>query len=55
MLEKQDETINVIRVESEKTREVIEGRLEEDVEWLKVEISEIKTSLDKVKAKVGMV
>jgi len=55
MLEKQDETINVIRKESEKTREVIEGRLEEDVEWLKVEISEIKTSLDKVKAKVGMV
>ena len=55
MLEKQDETINVIREESEKTREVIEGRLEEDVEWLKVEISEIKTSLDKVKAKVGMV
>ncbi len=54
MLEKQDETINVIREESEKTREVIEGRLEEDVEWLKVEISEIKTSLDKVKAKVGM-
>ncbi|MGB7534056.1 MAG: acylphosphatase [Halobacteriota archaeon] len=55
MLEKQDETINVIREESEKTREVIEGRLEEDVEWLKVESSEIKTSLDKVKAKVGMV
>lgn len=55
MLGKQDETINVIREESEKTREVIEGRLEEDVEWLKVEISEIKTSLDKVKAKVGMV
>ncbi|MBA7534103.1 hypothetical protein ES705_26349 [subsurface metagenome] len=71
-LAKQDETINAIREESEKTRETIEKvsevvseegektrevikeRIEEDVEWLKAEIIEIKTTLDKVKVKVGM-
>ncbi len=55
MLEKQDETITAIREESEKTREVIKGKIEEDVEWLKAEIIEIKTTLGKVKERVGMV
>jgi acylphosphatase len=41
--------------EGEKTREVIKGRIEEDVNWLKAEIVEIKTTLGKVKEKVGMV
>ncbi len=56
MLEKQDETITAIREESEKkTREVIKGKIEEDVEWLKAEIIEIKTTLGKVKERVGLV
>ncbi len=65
-LEKQDETINALREESAKTREVlkeespkmrevIKGRIEEDVEWLKSEIIEMKTTLGRVKAKVGVV
>jgi len=56
--EKTRETIGkvseVVSEEGEKTREVIKERIEEDVEWLKAEIIEIKTTLDKVKVKVGM-
>ncbi|MGB2728734.1 MAG: acylphosphatase [Halobacteriota archaeon] len=56
--EKTRETIEkvseVVSEEGEKTREVIKERIEEDVEWLKAEIIEIKTTLDKVKVKVGM-
>ncbi|MEA2074437.1 MAG: acylphosphatase [Euryarchaeota archaeon] len=44
MLEKQDETINAIREESGKTRMVVSE-----------EVTEIKTTLRKVKEKVGMV
>ncbi|MGB2841923.1 MAG: acylphosphatase [Halobacteriota archaeon] len=56
--EKTRETIEkvseVVSEEGEKTREVIKERIEEDVEWRKAEIIEIKTTLDKVKVKVGM-
>ena len=55
MLSKQDMLINVVREESEKVRNVIKERFEEDMKWLKLEISEIKTSLDKIKEKVGIV
>jgi len=55
MLSKQDMLINVVREESEKVRNVIKERFEEDMKWLKSEISEIKTSLDKIKEKVGIV
>ena len=55
MLGKQDMLINVVREESEKVRNVIKERFEEDMKWLKLEISEIKTSLDKIKEKVGIV
>ena len=55
MLGKQDMLINVVREESEKVRNVIKERFEEDMKWLKSEISEIKTSLDKIKEKVGIV
>lgn len=56
--EKTRETIEkvseVVSEEGEKTREVIKERIEEDVEWLKAEIIEIKTTLGKLKVKVGM-
>ena len=55
MLSKQDMLINVVREESEKVRNVIKERFEEDMKWLKLEISEIKTSLNKIKEKVGIV
>ena len=55
MLGKQDMLINVVREESEKVRNVIKERFEEDMKWLKLEISEIKTSLNKIKEKVGIV
>ena len=55
MLGKQDMLINVVREESEKVRNVIKERFEEDMKWLKSEISEIKTSLNKIKEKVGIV
>ena len=55
MLGKQDMLINVVREESEKVRKVIKERFEEDMKWLKSEISEIKTSLNKIKEKVGIV
>jgi acylphosphatase len=54
MLEKQDETITVIKAEGEKTREVVKEKLEEDVEWVKGELIGIKTTLGKVKEKVGV-
>ncbi len=65
MLDKQDETIKTIKEESEKTREIVmdEGektrgllkeKIEEDVEWIKEEIIGIKTTLSKVKEKVGI-
>lgn len=66
MLGKQDETVNAIREESEKTRivvseegektrAVIKKRFEEEVEGLKTEVTGIKMTLSKVKEKVGMV
>jgi len=55
MLSKQDMLINVVREESEKVRNVIKERFEEDMKWLKSEITEIKTSLNKIKEKVGIV
>ena len=54
MIEKQDETIKAIKEEGEKTREVLKGKLEEDVEWIKEEIVGIKATLGKVKEKVGV-
>lgn len=54
MLDKQDETIKVIKEEGKKTREVLKGKLEEDVEWIKDEIIGIKATLSKVKEKVGV-
>jgi len=44
-----------VREESEKVRNVIKERFEEDMKWLKSEITEIKTSLNKIKEKVGIV
>jgi len=55
MLDKQDMTMNVLREESEKVRNVIKERFEEDVKWLKSEILEIKMTLNKIKEKVGIV
>jgi len=52
MLEKQDETISVIKEESEKTRAVLKEKIEEDVEWLKEEVIGIKATLEKVTEKV---
>ena len=65
MLEKQGETIKVIKEESEKTREVVslesektrvvlKEKVEEDVEWIKEEIIGIKATLEKVTEKVGV-
>ncbi len=65
MIEKQDETVRVIKEESqknrdavcnesEKTREVLKAKIEEDVEYLKEEIIGVKGTLEKVKEKVGM-
>lgn len=65
MLKKQDETIKtikeesgatreVVRDEGEKTREVLKEEIVEDLEWVKEEIIEIKTTLSKVKEKVGV-
>ena len=65
MLEKQEETIKTIKKESEKTRaiitaegertrEVLKGKIEEDIAWVKDEIIAIKTTLGKVKEKVGV-
>jgi hypothetical protein len=65
MLGKQDETISVIKEESEKTREVVsvesektrtvlKEKVEEDVEWIKGEIIGIKATLEKVTEKVGV-
>jgi len=65
MLEKQDETIKVIKEESEKTREVIimesrktrsvlKEKIDVDIEGIKNEIIEIKTTLSKLKEKVGL-
>ncbi len=55
MLEKQDMMIRVIREESEKIQDIIKERMEEDVRWLKSEISEMKITLNKIKEKVGIV
>jgi acylphosphatase len=44
----------VVKEESEKTREVLKEEIVEDVEWVKEEIVEIKTTLSKVKEKVGV-
>ena len=54
MLGKQDETIKVIKEESEKTRTVLKEKVEEDVEWIKGEIIGIKATLEKVTEKVGV-
>jgi len=55
MLDKQDMMMNVLREESEKVRNVIKERFEEDVKWLKSEILEIKMTLNKIKEKIGIV
>ena len=55
MLDKQDMMMNVLREESEKVRNVIKERFEEDVKWLKSEILEIRMTLNKIKEKVGIV
>jgi len=55
MLNKQDMTMKVLREESEKVRNVIKERFEEDVKWLKSEILEIRMALNKIKEKVGIV
>ena len=55
MLDKQDMTMNVLREESEKVRNVIKEMFEEDVKWLKSEILEIRMTLNKIKEKVGIV
>jgi len=55
MLNKQDMTMKVLREESEKVRNVIKERFEEDVKWLKSEILEIRMTLNKIKEKVGIV
>ena len=55
MLDKQDMAMNVLREESEKVRNVIKERFEEDVKWLKSEILEIRMTLNKIKEKVGIV
>ena len=44
----------VVKEESEKMREVLKEEMVEDVEWVKEEIVEIKTTLSKVKEKVGV-
>jgi len=44
----------VVKEESEKMREVLKEEIVEDVEWVKEEIVEIKTTLSKVKEKVGV-
>ncbi|MFQ6120218.1 MAG: acylphosphatase [Methanosarcinales archaeon] len=65
MLEKQDETIKVIKEESEKTREVIimesrktrsvlKEKIDVEIESIKNEIIYIKTTLSKLKEKVGL-
>jgi acylphosphatase len=54
MSEKQEETILVIKEEGEKTRGVLKGTLEEEIAWVKDEISEMKGTLNRVKQKVGV-
>jgi acylphosphatase len=65
MLGKQDETVKTLKEESEKTRaiittegkrtrEVLKGKIEEDIAWVKDEIIDIKVTLSKVKEKVGV-
>ena len=65
MLGKQDETISVIKEESEKTREIIKvesektrvvlkEKVDEDVELIKEEIIGIKATLEEVTEKVGV-
>jgi acylphosphatase len=53
--EESKKTRDVIIEGSEKTRDVIKGTIEEDVEWHKAEIMEMKATLGKVKERVGMV
>ena len=47
-------TYSTIKEESEKTREVMKGKIVEDVEWVKEEIVGTKATLGKVKEKVGI-
>ena len=54
MKEGSEKTREVMKEESEETRKVVKENIEEDVEWLKEEIVGIKTTLSKVKGKVGM-
>jgi acylphosphatase len=54
MIEKQDETITVIKAEGEKTREALKGRLEEEIAGVKDEIIGMKATLTRVKQKVGV-
>ncbi len=55
MIGKQEDTIEVIKEESKKTREVLKDKIEEDVEWLKGEIIDVTGTLEKVKEKVNMI
>ena len=52
--EEVEKTREVVSVESEKTRVVLKEKIEEDVEWIKGEIIEIKATLEKVTEKVGV-
>jgi len=52
--EEVEKTGEVVSVESEKTRAVLKEKVEEDVEWIKGEIIEIKATLEKVTEKVGV-
>jgi hypothetical protein len=61
MLDKQDqmtvmqkETIDTIKTEGDKTRDVISGYISQDIEDLKQEISHIKDTMAKIANKVGV-
>jgi len=52
--EEVEKTREAVKDEGEKTREVMKGKIVEDVEWIKEEIIGIKTTLGRVKEKVGV-
>jgi len=54
MLEKQDQIIDTIKTEGDKTRDVVSGYKSQDIEDLKQEISHIKNTMAKIANKVGV-
>jgi len=54
MIELQKETIVTIKIEGEKTRDVISTRISQDVAALRQEMDHVKSILTKVMDKVGM-